>query len=249
LSVDGAVMELVREAKVSSLVGKSAVFEASGASLWNHTANFVVVFDSRTDFAYIPYSLEAGSGKLMGENGMYDQGFEGISFDFQGTNNGDMVFYSVIESVKNNGNYNAILVTYDNNFNVIAKQWMEGVNFETDNKGFEGVAFQRYNGTYSDRYLFCLCEGNDCLDSDSGEEGRIKVFAYMNNKWELIDTVKLPSTLEFADYSGIDISNTQITVLSQTNSQLWIGTLSVYGIFFFFSFLFLSFFFDHFFFF
>ena len=45
--------------------------------------------------------------------------------------------------------------------------------------------------------------------------------------WKYIDTVKLPSAVDFIDYSGLDIDGTNIAVVSQEESKLWLGELAV----------------------
>ena len=123
-----------------------------------------------------------------------------------------------------------MLYQYSFDFKPIAlPQPLEDVLFETNNKGFEGMAMVRYKGEYSDRYLFLLCEGNKCEHDNDGREGRVKVFTQIddNKTWSLIDTVKLPSTLDWQDYSALDITGSWISVLSQEESKMWIGQLGV----------------------
>ena len=44
------------------------------------------------------------------------------------------------------------------------------------------------------------------------------------NCWSHIETVKLPKSVEFVDYSGMSLDNGRVAVMSQENSMLWIGT-------------------------
>mmetsp|Transcript_5908 Transcript_5908/g.7769 ORF Transcript_5908/g.7769 Transcript_5908/m.7769 type:complete len:336 (+) Transcript_5908:36-1043(+) len=225
-------LELIREAKIAELLDKSGDFEASGLTLWNDTNQFLVAFDNRDDFGVFDGDLDVNQSYLLGHNYQLE-GYEGMTFDYQGRNIGQMEFFSIEESVLNQetAQFQSILLTWDNDFNLIDKQWLE-TDFQSNNKGFEGISLLRYQGELSDRYLFAICEGNKCekgSDGEQGGDGRVHVFAQVNSStnWSFIDTVKMPDTLLFTDYSGIDIDGDTIAVLSQTDSKLWIGTLGV----------------------
>ena len=46
--------------------------------------------------------------------------------------------------------------------------------------------------------------------------------------WEYIDTISLPSSVDFQDYSGMDVDGNVIAIVSQEESKLWIGKLAVF---------------------
>ena len=107
------------------------------------------------------------------------------------------------------------------------KKWLDFA-FESDNKGFEGLAVVTKNDT---TYLLALCEGNDCKAGCEGKEvggGTIQVFEKKKKKWKLTRSIKLPRTLQFVDYSGLDISaDNTLAVTSQESSALWVGKLDI----------------------
>ena len=79
--------------------------------------------------------------------------------------------------------------------------------------------------------IITVCEGNDCDADEIGEipgAGRIKVFETKGKKWKYIASIRLPQSLHFMDYSGIDINNKNIlAITSQVSSALWTGELDV----------------------
>ena len=47
-------------------------------------------------------------------------------------------------------------------------------------------------------------------------------------KWNVEATIKLPSkTADFSDYSGLDLFQRRLAVVSQEDSKLWIGELEL----------------------
>ena len=95
--------------------------------------------------------------------------------------------------------------------------------FKSSNKGFEAVAHVRREGQ---DYLLALCEGNKCESGEKGRRpggGRVHVFKKKKKRWEHCDTIKLPESLPFVDYSGMSIDHGRVAVVSQVNSMLWVG--------------------------
>lgn len=106
----------------------------------------------------------------------------------------------------------------------LEKSWLP-FNFQRENKGFEGVSLVRHEG---EEYLLALCEGNDCDGKSVGKRpgnGKIKVFARDGEKFEYLASMDLPRSLPFTDYSGMDVRNGVVAVVSQETSALWVGTL------------------------
>jgi hypothetical protein len=122
---------------------------------------------------------------------------------------------------------NARVGSADKDFIIESKKWLK-YHFQSDNKGFEGLTIVTKN---DETYLLALCEGNDC---DAGEisrtpgAGRIKVFETKGKKWKYIASIRLPLSLHFKDYSGIDVNNKRIlAITSQESSAVWVGELDV----------------------
>ena len=208
------------EAKLNELLrDQSAIdkHEASGVLFLNN--EIFVVFDNYSMVAKI--DIELNTAKLLGEIKKGD-GYEGITYD---TTNDR--FFLIEESLKNKGAFNARLNHADKNFIIKSKIWLK-YNFQSDNKGFEGLTFVTKNNRL---YILALCEGNEC---DSGKiskipgAGRIKVFEKKKEKWKYIASIRIPQSLEFIDYSGIDINEkNELAITSQESSAIWVGRLDI----------------------
>ena len=77
-------------------------------------------------------------------------------------------------------------------------------------------------------YLLALCEGNRCRAGRKGRTpggGRIHVLEKQGAGWRPIAQIKLPRRVMFEDYSALAVRGDRIAVVSQTTSQLWVGTL------------------------
>jgi len=208
------------EAKLSKLLeGQSEKdkHEASGVLFLND--EIYVVFDNHSMIARI--NSELNKAKLLGEN-KKKIGYEGITYD-----NVNDRFYLIEESLDNKGALNARLMSASKDFTIEFKKWLK-YNFQSDNKGFEGLTIVTKN---DEVYVLALCEGNDC-DADEISEipgaGRIKVFETKGKKWKYIASIRLPQSLHFMDYSGIDINNKNtLAITSQESSAVWTGELDV----------------------
>lgn len=209
-----------REAKLNELLrGQSEEdkHEASGVLFLNN--DIFVVFDNHKMVAKI--NIKINQAKLLGDD-KKEGGFEGITYD-----DIDDRFYLIEESLNNKGSFNARLNLANKNFIILSKKWLK-YNFQSDNKGFEGLTYVSKNNK---AYVLALCEGNEC---DSGKiskmhgAGRIKVFEKKKEKWKYIASIRIPQSLEFVDYSGIDINQQNIlAITSQESSAIWIGGLDV----------------------
>lgn len=211
-------LTIINEVKLKKVIDSKSRHEASGVSFLNN--KFYVVFDNHRQVARINVKLT--KGRLLGEAKKKD-GFEGMTY-CPDTNE----LYIVEESLKHDGKWNARLRVMDEEFTQTSKkQWLDYA-FESDNKGFEGLASLHHNGT---TYLLALCEGNGCKAGKKGKKvggGTIKVFEKKKKKWKLAHTISLPKTLQFIDYSGLDIrADNALAITSQESSALWIGKLDV----------------------
>ena len=107
--------------------------------------------------------------------------------------------------------------------------------FEGASKGFEGaVGFPDATG---ELYILGLCEGNHCSEKKKADAGNGRM-VMMKKKiipdpstsgelscvWETVKIIHIPTSVQFIDYSAIDISaDGQVAITSQENSSLWIG--------------------------
>ena len=208
------------EAKFSKLLkgqSKKDKHEASGVLFLND--EIYVVFDNASMIARI--NSELNEAKLLGEN-KKNTGYEGITYDTIVDR-----FYLIEESLDHKGALNARVGSANKNFIIESKKWLK-YNFQDDNKGFEGISIVKKN---DETFVLALCEGNDC-DADEISKihgaGRIKVFETKGKKWKYIASIRLPPSLHFMDYSGIDINDKNIVAItSQESSAVWTGELDV----------------------
>lgn len=211
-------LTIIDEIKLKKVINSSHTHEASGVSYLNN--HFYIVFDNHRQALRINTKLT--KAKLLGKAKKKD-GFEGMSY-----NPVDNTFYVVEESLDHKGDWNARLRVMDTDFmQTSKKQWLDH-DFESENKGFEGLSALEHNDI---SYLLALCEGNDCKAGKKGKRvggGTIKVFEKKKKRWKLIQTINLPKTLQFVDYSGLDIrTDNTLAITSQESSALWIGKLDI----------------------
>lgn len=215
-------LKLVQESKIHKLLkgyNKKDIFEASGVIVKGK--HFYVVFDNLSQIAKLKPNLLKNSkqNQLLGEDSA-DSSFESITY-----NPRKKRFYVVIEALDHDGCYNAKLQTYSSDFQLQKSEWL-GYNFQSLNKGFEGLTYVR---SQKQDFLLALCEGNECEAGKIGEipgGGRIKVFKRTSKKkWKYVASIKLPESVQFVDYAGMSLKGSRLAVVSQASAQLWIGTL------------------------
>ena len=135
--------------------------------------------------SYLIYKIN--KVKLLGES-KKGRGYEGITYD-----NINDKFYLIEESQINKGAYNARLNHASKDFIIKSKKWLK-YNFQSDNKGFEGLTYVNKNNK---TYVLALCEGNDCDSGKIGKmhgAGRIKVFEKKKKKWKYIASIRIPQS-------------------------------------------------------
>jgi hypothetical protein len=218
-------LKLVCESKICDLLPRDQLtnrWEASGVLMKDR--QFLVVFDDRTEIARFSDDLKPNSTDGLFGMAHGDFGYEGITY-----NAAKQRFYLLVEARKQSkGSYQAQIVEYDNDFKYLKDRPVD-FPFESSNKGFEAVAHVRRNDK---DYLLALCEGNKCKSGDKGRKpggGRVQVFEKSNKKWQHSDTIALPSTLPFVDYSGMSIDHGRVAIVSQVNSMLWVGQFDEVG--------------------
>lgn len=176
-----------------------------------------VVFDDTTDVARVRADLSEAEWLETDGDG---PGYEGIAWSPE-----EQRFHCVIESAKRDGNHYGRVATYDTSFSLIDQAWLR-VPLSSDNKGFEGLAVVRRDGK---TYLLALHEGHpDDARDDGSVRGRIELFRQKDDGdgWRHEGTLKLPKSVRFADWSGIDVVDGRVAVVSQQTSALWIGELA-----------------------
>jgi hypothetical protein len=214
-----ATLKLVQESKIRELLPdleSSERFEASGVLA--KANEYFVVFDDRTALARIEKDLRLSRSNALIGTAPIKGGYEGIAY-----NAGKHRFYLLVESLQQEDDeHKAEVVEYSDAFKFIKRRPLDFA-FKSANKGFEALAHLRRN----DRdYVLALCEGNKCQSGDKGRQpgnGRVQVFEKTKKRWAHTDTIKLPKSVEFVDYSGMSLDNDRFAVVSQENSMLWIG--------------------------
>lgn len=193
--------------------------EASGVCIKDGSA--IVVFDNLAQMARVELPLRPGtrSATLVGLPGP-GIGFEGISWDCEARR-----FYVLVEEIEHPDGHQAMVEVYDEHLTLIERHWGE-IPLASKNKGGEGIAYFRRG---DDAFLLGLCEGNRCHAGKKGRKpggGRILVYMKTATSWVRRDTVKLPKSLWFEDYSGLDLRGDRMAVVSQASSALWVGRLA-----------------------
>jgi hypothetical protein len=218
-------LQLACEAKIRDVLPRdqqSRRWEASGVLVRDR--HFYVVFDDRTEIARLRDDLRQND-----VNGLFGVahavcGYEGITY-----NTAKRRYYLLVEARKHTkGCYQAVIVEYDDEFNYLKERPVD-FTFESDNKGFEAVAYVRRNNT---DHLLALCEGNNCKCGNKGRKpggGRIQVFEKTKKRWRHSDTIALPAALPFVDYSGMSTDHGRVAIVSQVNSMLWVGQFDEAG--------------------
>lgn len=213
-----AALTLVQESKIGNLLpdlGTSERFEASGVLAKGD--DYFVVFDNHTALARIKNDLRSNSSNELIGTAPIKGGYEGISY-----NADKHRYYLLVESLPDDDEHRAGVVEYSEAFEFVKSRPIDFA-FKSGNKGFEAVAHVRRNGR---DFALALCEGNKCQSGRKGRQpgnGRIQVFEKAKKCWSHVDTIKLPKSVEFVDYSGMSLDTGRTAVVSQENSMLWVG--------------------------
>ena len=218
------LLELLAEDKLSNLlIGDNTPNRLEASGVFFLDGFFYLIFDNLRQIAKIKKDLSD-----LQENCLFPidrenikDAFEDITYNYQ-----KQKFYLVIEgSEQKKGIYQAQIEEYDRYFNFLESNWVD-FSFESENKGFEGLEWVEKNGK---EYLLAMCEGNKCQGGKKGRQpggGRIQVLQKKENYWEKIQTIKLPKSVQFEDYSAISLEHNRLAVISQASAKLWIGTFS-----------------------
>jgi hypothetical protein len=182
---------------------------------------YYVIFDNIRRVARIHPSLQPGAK----EHGWFGRAREGEGYEDIAYSPHLRRFYLLIEAEKHpDGTYKGLIDECDEKAQFQRRRWID-FPFERRNTGFEGLSAVRWQGR---DYLLALCEGNRCRAGRKGRHpggGRIHVLQRAGKQWKQVARIALPKSVAFEDYSGMSIRGTQIAVISQETSKLWIGAL------------------------
>ena len=213
-------LDLLAEAKIKDLIKDTKVkrYEASGIQYKD--GHVYIVLDNTPHPVRISKDLDAESAvaELIKVSGGKGRGYEDITYDPLAKR-----WYCLIEADKTEyGELKPRIDAYDETFEFIESFWLD-FKLETDNKGMEGLSHLRYKG---EDFILGLCEGNACKSGKKGRKpgkGRIQLFQRAPNEWKHNGTIKLPKSVQFEDYSSLDLQDRYVTVVSQETSAIWVG--------------------------
>lgn len=214
-------LELVREVKISDLlhVPDKKRFEASGVYLKDNALH--IIFDDNCCLLRVrPDWLCDGDAPSMVDLRGTATGYEDLTYHPSAGR-----WYCLIEATERKGGLLMPRIDiFDEGFSYLRSDWLD-FPLKGGNKGFEGVTILGRGGQ---EFLLGLCEGNGCKSGETGAtpgKGRIQVFGVGKERWEHAGTIKLPKTVQFGDYTGIDVRNGTLSVISQVSSALWFGRI------------------------
>jgi hypothetical protein len=215
-----AQLTLVRETQVAALVPDAGdrTLEASGVLV--SADRLYVIFDNTGDIAELGTDLAGPAGnRMIPQPTGLPVGYEDIARDPRTGH-----YYVLIEALPRDGGWQARVEEFDSRFVHLGSGWLE-LPLPSPNKGLEGLTCLRRDGV---TYLLGLSEGNLGLAGKAGRRpggGRIHVFRRGRIDWEPVDTIDLPSSVRFVDYSSLSVLDGALAVVSQESSALWVGAL------------------------
>ncbi|MGW7416391.1 hypothetical protein [Streptomyces sp. NPDC054863] len=243
-------LRLVKEAKIQDLIGDGAGTRLEASGVLYRDGAFLVVCDNLPSLIRVSSELSPKAP----ENGVVDTGKEKSGKEKAGREKAgrekagkekksagaepsvgyedlahdpvhDHYFtLSEAEPVKPKG-FRARVHEYDAKLRPVGSAHLD-FDLADANKGMEGLEWVERGGT---GHLLALCEGNLCEGGKKGRTpggGRIQVFRREGKRWTRTDTIRLPRSLPFEDYSSVSVRDGRIAVLSQASSALWVGRLS-----------------------
>ena len=212
-------LTLILESKVFQMLPMCTAdsrLEASGVVIAGD--HLLVVMDNLAQVARIPLLPRPafGLGGFVGE--LTTIGYEDITYDVEAKR-----YFLLRETKPANHGFESEVVEWDESFARVGT-WTLDFRFETENKGFEGIAWVRRG---ADRWLLALCEGNLCRSGAPGRTpggGRIQIYRHEPPVWTRHSELALPASLPFEDYAGVALDGeNRIGVVSQASSMLWVG--------------------------
>jgi hypothetical protein len=215
-------VRLVQERKLVELLPApryGGVLEASGVVVKD--GRYFVVFDNIRRIARVGPSLAPGAADHAWLGRLREgEGYEDIAYSAS-----QRRFYALIEAEKDpDGTYKAIIEEFDERFRYKGRGRVD-VSFEKRNRGFEGLTAVRSN---SADYLLAVCEGNEGRAGLRGRTpggGRIHVLQKRGPGWQSVAQIRLPTSLDFKDYSALALRGDRLAVVSQKSARLWVGKI------------------------
>ncbi|CAM5485759.1 hypothetical protein GCM10010329_68170 [Streptomyces spiroverticillatus] len=222
-------LRLVKEAKIQDLIGDSAGTRLEASGVLHHDGAFLIVCDNLPSLIRVGSELssKAPDNEVLKANlaqkkgSSANAGYEDLAHD---TLHDHYFTLTEAEPVKPKG-YRARVHEYDAKLRPLGSALLD-FDLTDANKGMEGLEWVDRAGA---GYLLALCEGNQCAGGKKGRTpggGRIHVFRREGKRWTRTDTIRLPESLPFEDYSSVSVRDDRIAVLSQASSALWVGRLS-----------------------
>ena len=221
-------LELIVEAKVADLLDgvddrTATSLEPSGVCV--HDGAFYVIFDNVSTIARIEdlSARSPGNRLLSASVGGAGRDTEDITFDPVSGH-----FFVLSEAAQHGSRLLGKVHEHALDGTPLGDAFLD-VTLETRGKGLEGLGCIVRDGEV---LLLGLCEGNRCKGGRAGRRpggGRIHVFRRAPLIWKREATIRLPKDLDFIDYASVAVRGDRIAVVSQTSSELWIGTLATTG--------------------
>jgi len=179
------------------------------------------VFDNIRRIAQVGAHLKPGSADHEWVGRLREgEGYEDIAYSAPLRR-----FYALIEAEKHpDGTYKAIIEEFDEEFRFKGRRSVD-VAFEKRNRGFEGLTAVRSNGG---DYLLALCEGNEGRAGIRGSTpggGLIHVLQRRGATWQSVSQIRLPTSLDFKDYSALALRGDRLAVVSQKSARMWVGKI------------------------
>lgn len=224
---EAAELELVAEAKLFELLSGSKAsdtFAAGGVTVAGD--HFYVNFSDTPHLARIHSSLDAEhpDNRLFRKMAPV-QGYKDICYDQYGKR-----FLLLSSPLKDpsDDRLRPKISELAADLLFLDQDWID-YPLEGKNRVLGGVGYLELGG---EEYLFGLCLGNKCRGGRKSRKpggGRMQVFQNEGSKWVRQGSIKLPSAVQFEDYTGIAARNNCIAVTSRTNSALWVGEFKERG--------------------
>lgn len=210
-------LELIREEKLYRLLPgrtKASPLEASGVAVVDDTTA-VVIFDSLNFIAKVDLSLGPRDTDRFYPAPGLGEGYEDIALDREAGH-----VFCIIETLEDlDGEFRGFLMEFDANLDLLGHSRL-APTFESENRGFEGLAYGRHMGK---EILFGLCEGNLGGDAERGG-GLIHAFTREGGGgWTWLCEILLPKSAEFEDYASIAYCDGRLAVVSQASARLWVA--------------------------
>ncbi len=194
---------------------KQERLEASGVCIKD--GSLYVVFDNLHKVAEIKELAEnSPNNQLVDTYEINDDDYEGYEDITCNLNTGD--FYLLIEAQqagKPDGKWKSRIIQWNAGLKQRQASWVDAeikVEGKDYNKGLEGLSWVNRGGT---DFLLVLHE----------KTGAIYPCRPGSKQWKPEVPLHLPPSVQFEDYSCIDIKENLIAVASQESAKLWVGQL------------------------